>query len=121
MPIKVHIDTNIDFNSKDIQDLQNSIKILQDTFNQAQEVLFHHFLGRKTLTFALGVSVSCLLLYMLSHAMFFVYAAIISVAIIFLGSLLIAQLTSSMIKKQLNSRIKAIHARIEMLKRKECS
>ena len=35
MPFKVQIDTNIDFKSKDIEDLQNSIKVLQTTFNQA--------------------------------------------------------------------------------------
>lgn len=119
MPFKVQIDTNIDFKSKDIEDLQNSIKVLQTTFNQAQEVLYHHFLGRRSLTFALVLSLSCLLLYAISHAMFFVYAALISAAIIFIGSLLIASLVTSMIRRQLNARIELIKKRIEVLKRKQ--
>lgn len=51
--------------------------------------------------------------------MFFVYAALISAAIIFIGSLLIASLVTSMIRRQLNARIELIKKRIEVLKRKQ--
>lgn len=119
MPFKVQLDTNIDIAELDLKTCESVIASLEDTYLRTRNAVYTYFLGRRSLRTAIILACASLLFYILTDAMFFVYAAILIVTLIMLISLLIAKLTTNMIHKEIRLKIEEIRQRIEILKQEK--
>lgn len=119
MGFKIDVKTNIDANKLDVKTCKQVIASLEDAYKRTRGEIYGLFLGRRSLSLALAISLLCLLFYAMSSTVLFVYAALISFVIIMILAIVAAEITTKAIHKQFRDKIRDLNKMLELLKRKQ--
>ncbi|HAD23077.1 MAG TPA: hypothetical protein DIC33_04060 [Kandleria vitulina] len=117
MPFKIDIQTNIDEKNLDIETCKNLIRSLEETYKNTRTEIYSHFLGMKSMRLALMLAATSLFFYFMTTMPFFLYGAFGSVLLIMIASLLLAETTSKIIRKQVKMKIEQFRETLDRLQR----
>lgn len=119
MGLKFDVKTNVDANKLDVKTCKQVIASLEDAYKRTRGEIYGLFLGRRSLTLAITLSLLCLMFYAMSSTVLFVYAALISFIAIMVLAIIAAEITTKAIHKQFRNKIRDLNKVLEMLKRKQ--
>lgn len=119
MGLKFDVKTSVDANKLDVKTCKQVIASLEDAYKRTRGEIYALFLGRRSLTLAITLSLLCLLFYAMSSTVLFVYAALISFLLIMVLAIIAAEITTKAIHRQFKEKIRDLNKMLEMLKRKQ--
>lgn len=119
MPFKIKIQSNINEQNLDQQEIKEIIHSLEDFSKVIRGDLYSYFLGKKSLKVAgilIGISAA---LYLATEQLYFMYIMFFGTLIIMLASIFIAETATKITQKQIKLRIQSLKERLEALTRTE--
>ncbi len=121
MPFKIQFNTNLDkeMNTLDKESLTKMINILEDSYKNIRNELYNYFLGKRSWRYAISTIVIWSLFFLLTQDIFYLEAMFVSILLLLITSIILAEVSTRAIKKELKERITVFKARLESLKRKE--
>lgn len=119
MPFKIKIQSNINEQNLDQQEIKEIISSLEDFSKAIRGDLYSYFLGKRSLRVAgvfIGISAA---LYLATEQLYFMYIMFFGTLIIMLASVFIAEAATKITQKQIKLRIQSLKERLEVLTRTE--